>query len=100
MRERVVITYAKGERKELEREYFTMVKSELETPHDWAAFIGGYHKHTLRGIGRNRNYNQYVEGEIEVVATTQNQCRSGRYGNWASFIIATHPLDVQERGVA
>ncbi|RLC37019.1 hypothetical protein DRH29_03300 [candidate division Kazan bacterium] len=99
MKEKVLIINAKGEKKEIEREYFCLAEAENPEPRFYACFIGGYYKRTLRGIGRDRSYRQFVEGEAEVLATTENSCRSGRYGNYASFIISENPLKIESEGV-
>lgn len=99
MKERVLISDANGESKELEREYFCIEPSERERPQFYAAFIGGYWKTTFAGVGRDRDFEQYVEGEVTVLARTVNRCRSGRFGNRASFIIAGHQFEIEERGV-
>ena len=99
MRERVQIVDAKGEKKEIEREYFCLTEADDHMPQFYACFIGGYYKRTLAGVGRNRSYRQYIEGKAEVLATTANSCRSGRYGNYASFVISENPLKIESDGV-
>jgi hypothetical protein len=100
MWERVQITDAQGIRKELEREYFVLEPSELDTPRFFAAFIGGYYKWTFLGVGRDRDFRQYVDDPtVMVLASISNSCRSGRYGNFANFVIASNPIEVQSMGV-
>lgn len=100
LKEKVLIIDAKGERVELEREYFTIYPSDEEKPRYYADFIGGYRKTTLSGVGRDRNYSEHVENEdAEVLATTSNSCRSGRYGSFASFVISSTPIEVEGKGV-
>lgn len=104
MREWVLITNAKGERTQIQRGYFCLEPSEAARPNWYATFIGGYYKSTLRGIGQDRDYEQYVElkdgQQVEVLAVTQNTCRSGRYGNYASFVISGELMEIKEKGVA
>lgn len=100
LKEKVLIIDAKGERVELEREYFTIYPSDEEKPRYYADFIGGYRKTTLSGVGRDRNYSEYVVNEdAEVLATTSNSCRSGRYGSFASFVISSSPIVIKGEGV-
>lgn len=100
MKEKVFIVDAKGESLELEREYFTIYPSDEDKPKFYADFIGGYRKTTILGVGRNRNYSEYVENEdAEVLATTSNSCRSGRYGSYTSFVISSTPIKVEGSGV-
>ena len=100
MKEKVSIVDAKGERLELEREYFTIYPSELDEEKFYADFIGGYRKTTLSGVGRDRNYSEYTKNkDVLVLATTSNSCRSGRYGSFASFVISSSPIVIEGEGV-
>lgn len=96
MKERVSIVDAKGERLELEREYFTIYPSESDEEKFYADFIGGYRKTTISGVGRDRYYSEQIKNkDVEVLATTSNNCRSGRYGSYASFVISSTPIEVE-----
>lgn len=96
MKEKVRIVDARGERLELEREYFTIYPTSEATPKFYADFLGGYRKTTLSGVGRNINYTEYTRNEdVVVLATTSNSCRSGRYGSHASFILSSAPIEVE-----
>ena len=100
IKEKVLIVDAKGERVEIERVYFTIYPSDEETPKYFADFIGGYRKTTMLGVGKDRNYSEYVVNEdAEVLATTSNSCRSGRYGSHTSFVISSTPIEVEGKGV-
>lgn len=96
MKEKVRIVDARGERLELEREYFTIYPTSEAIPKFYADFIGGYRKTTLSGVGRNINYIEYTRNEdVVVLATTSNSCRSGRYGSYASFVISSTPIEIE-----
>lgn len=97
--ERGPIINAKGERIEVVRCYYSLLPSSHETPKYWARFIGGHFKYTLRGIGRNRDYQEIAPPGAEVVCTTSNRCRSGRYGAYASLVLFPEPWEPEEEGV-
>lgn len=98
--ERVDVVNAKGEKEEKEREYFTLSHYDGE-PKYWVVFIGSHYKTTLKGYGRDRNYEEYIVSpeEYEILATTSNQCRSGRFGSFGVMIIASEPIEVGSEGV-
>ncbi|MEN3051324.1 MAG: hypothetical protein ABC596_05880 [Candidatus Methanosuratincola petrocarbonis] len=92
MEERVKIIDSKGERLELEREYFCLSPSQEEKPQWYATFLGGHYKYTLAGLGRDRNYRQSIENNAGVViAKTSNHCRSKRYGSSAALVLTRKP---------
>ncbi len=100
MLEIVDIINTRGEKGTVQREYFTLQPYEGEIQY-YVAFIGGHYKTTLKGYGRNRNYEEYIvsPGEYEILATTSNQCRSGRFGSSGAMIIAPEPIEVGSEGV-
>lgn len=100
MWERVSAVNTKGEKEEREREYFTLSLYEGE-PQFWVVFIGSHYKTTLKGYGKNRDYEEYVVSpeQYEVLATTSNCCRSGRFGSSGAMIIAPEPIEIGSEGV-
>jgi len=99
MWEKVDIINAKGEKGTVQREYFTLQPYEGTIQH-YVAFIGGHYKTTFAGFGRNRNYYEYVPNtDVEVIATTSNSCRSGRFGSFGVMVIASEPIEIGSEGV-
>lgn len=101
IQETVDVVTATGCQKEVIREYFTVFPSTLQDTQFYIDFIGGHFKTTFAGIGRDRNYKEYIENDdVEVIANTSNTCRSGRYGSYASIIISRTPLEKESEGVS
>lgn len=102
MQETVDALNCKGEKIRITGEYFVIYPIQETEVKYYAGFIGGHYKYTLSGCGRDRNYSEYAvqdDAEIEVLATTKNRCRSGRFGSYASFIISDSPFEVVREGV-
>lgn len=111
MWERVDVVNAKGEKEEKEREYFTLSHYDGE-PKYWVVFIGGHYKTTFAGFGNFFGTeiitNMFLipimflylfELTVEVIATTSNSCRSGRFGSFGVMVIASEPIEVGSEGV-
>ena len=65
--------------------------------------LNNYHKTTLRGYGRDRNFKEYISEEyinkVEFLASYKNSARSGRFGYKAEFYIAPMDIVVMSEGV-
>lgn len=53
--------------------------------------VCAWHKHTLRGVGRDRNYRQYLEAEgAELLMQSHTSARTGRF--WHECHLYTVPI--------
>ena len=111
MWEKVDIVNAKGEKGTVQRECFTLQPYEGTIQH-YVAFIGGHYKTTFAGFGNFFGTeiitNMFLipimflylfELTVEVIATTSNSCRSGRFGSFGVMVIASEPIEVGSEGV-
>jgi len=94
--------------KQGENVYFVIDPSEVEEPKLYLYEVRSWHKTTLKGFGRDRNYAEHLEpvdeegAEIagEVLCEAESHSNSGRYGNRYQLVLVDKPCQVIGEGVA
>jgi len=83
--------------------YYVIEKSESSKPERQLIRLNHYHKTTLKGYGKDRNYHESIREEdldrVEFLTSYKNNSRSGRFGYKAEFYIAPMDIVVMSEGV-
>jgi hypothetical protein len=101
----------KGTGKKGQSEYFVLSQSD-KTEIEWYLYeLRSWHKTTIRGFGRDRNYKEHLEpvglednGDVSIecveLVRVSCGCRSGRYGNEYRLVLTRVPCQVVGEGVS
>jgi len=100
----------KGTGKKGQSVYFVLSQSEKTAPQWYLYEVRQWHKTTIRGFGRNRNYKEHLEpvgleenGDLSIecveLVRVSTGCRSGRYGNEYRLVLTKIPCQVVGDGV-
>jgi hypothetical protein len=98
----------RGFGREASTTYFVVEPTDAQ-PRWWLYELKSWYKTTLKGYGRDRDYQEHLEPQVEPQAFSndveiteliqvESRCRSGRYGNKYRLILTRVPCQIVGEG--